>query len=437
MVSKIRCSYLIDQWIERLQELIPDARIGLMKNSDYKDKDIVICTIQSLITKIKDKKTGEIKIRYSQDMMKRFGMVIIDVSLYKLFFFDNLSGGSSYPFYINYNAYQQDISARKFCQSFPLTGMRRILLLTGTPYRNDRGEKVAESWIGPVTFQTKRIYTRKVYVHIVDPKYEPMKVKMNFKNKPDYIQMVKDIAICNERNKEVIEQIIDLADMGRQILVLSALCGKIKHLHILKDLLFERRSDIRSSLFYGKTKKAERSAAMKAQVIFSSYKMASEAMDIPSLSVVALVTGKKNIEQAIYRGIRGKYQLFDPVILDFRDNFGLWYNYWKKRAAFYKQEGFEFVYLENKIEDEDECVFSVAVDPEECPFTPTAELKKRRVDVKDIVSKKRKMEAGDEQSISYKPTLSERMNKKLKFTVNTTASNQMNIEIQENEECPF
>jgi hypothetical protein len=30
-----------------------------------------------------------------------------------------------------------------------------MLLLTGTPYRKDRGEKVAECWIGGVTFQTK------------------------------------------------------------------------------------------------------------------------------------------------------------------------------------------------------------------------------------------------------------------------------------------
>lgn len=83
--------FLIDQWKERINELIPEAKIGLLKSKevDYKEKDIVLCTIQSLINEVKDKKSGLLKNRYSKEIMKYFGFLIIDEA-HHIFFFINI-----------------------------------------------------------------------------------------------------------------------------------------------------------------------------------------------------------------------------------------------------------------------------------------------------------------------------------------------------------
>jgi superfamily II DNA or RNA helicase len=46
--------FLLDQWIERIEKFVPDAKIGVMKAKklDYENKDIVITTMQSLITEV-------------------------------------------------------------------------------------------------------------------------------------------------------------------------------------------------------------------------------------------------------------------------------------------------------------------------------------------------------------------------------------------------
>jgi superfamily II DNA or RNA helicase len=132
--------YLIDQWIERVHQYLPGATVGVAKRNQLPEHcDIIIGTIQSLITPIRDDQNPQVLLpRYDETVMRRFGFLIIDEA--------------------------HHISADKFRQSFPLTGMRRVLLLSGTPERVDGAHLVAEAWTGPVTFQTRRIYTRQVWL---------------------------------------------------------------------------------------------------------------------------------------------------------------------------------------------------------------------------------------------------------------------------------
>lgn len=116
---------------------------------------------------------------------------------------------------------------------------------------------------------------------------------------------------------------------------------------MLQNILTSRRPDIQSALLYGATKKTDRDIAMKSRVIFSSYHMASEALDIPTLSGLVFATPKPAISkqrkcnafvQALYRVIRGKVQAKDPVIVEFRDNHRMWWSYTNSRLGFYKSQ---------------------------------------------------------------------------------------------------
>ena len=61
--------FLLRQWIERIEQFLPDAKVGKIqaKTIDTEDKDIVICMLQRL--SMKD---------YPKDMFKEYGFMVVD-----------------------------------------------------------------------------------------------------------------------------------------------------------------------------------------------------------------------------------------------------------------------------------------------------------------------------------------------------------------------
>ena len=57
------------QWIERIEQFLPEAKVGKIqaKTIDVEDKDIVICMLQSLSMK-----------EYNKELFKGYGLTIVD-----------------------------------------------------------------------------------------------------------------------------------------------------------------------------------------------------------------------------------------------------------------------------------------------------------------------------------------------------------------------
>ena len=62
-------SFLLNQWIERIQQFLPNARVGRIQGQiiDIEDKDIVIGMLQSLSQK-----------EYPDDLFDSFGLSVYD-----------------------------------------------------------------------------------------------------------------------------------------------------------------------------------------------------------------------------------------------------------------------------------------------------------------------------------------------------------------------
>ena len=61
--------FLMNQWIERIQQFLPNARVGKIQGQiiDVENKDIVLCMLQSLVLK-----------EYDASLFDQFGFTIID-----------------------------------------------------------------------------------------------------------------------------------------------------------------------------------------------------------------------------------------------------------------------------------------------------------------------------------------------------------------------
>ena len=69
----------------------------------------------------------------------------------------------------------------------------------------------------------------------------------------------------------------------------------------------------------------------KKQIIFASYAMAAEGLDIAKLSTLVFVTPKTDIVQSVGRILRTKHS--NPIVVDIVDKHQLFQNKWNKRIS--------------------------------------------------------------------------------------------------------
>jgi len=176
----VHTSDLLSQWVERLQEYLPTAEIGIIKGkkTQVMGKDVVIGSIQSLSNPRKD-------AEYPLELFKDFGFVIIDEC--------------------------HHIGARMFSRCLRKSAFRYMMGLTATPDREDGLTKVFKYYIGDICFKDTGIQKTKeerLMDHVPDAdvwvyeyqNYDPTYCKeiLNYQKKPNVILMETEI-LCLEQ----------------------------------------------------------------------------------------------------------------------------------------------------------------------------------------------------------------------------------------------
>ena len=80
--------------------------------------------------------------------------------------------------------------------------------------------------------------------------------------------------------------------------------------------------------------------ASKAQVIFSTYSMSAEGLDIPELNTLLLLTPRKEVEQIIGRITRKKDHPVVPTVIDIVDQLPAFSRQFNSRKKFYESKDF-------------------------------------------------------------------------------------------------
>lgn len=305
-------TFLLNQWKERINQFIPSAKIGLIKQSvvDVKDKDIVIGMLQSISMK-----------EYSKDIFGEFGFVLVDEV--------------------------HRISSKIFSRALPKTSTKYTLGLSATPYRDDGLSKIFYWYLGDMLYQKVQGGNKSVIVKCYNFKSLHSKfkeVKNTWTKKVITPTMITNITEINTRNKFILDLIIliltkqeylkDQKLPKRQILVLS---DRLNHLDCLKNMLDNKK--ICSTGFYiGKMKEEQLDESSKKDVIFGTYPMASEGLDIQSLNTLILATPKSKITQSVGRIMRKESSDINPLIIDIIDDLSVFKNQGYKRRSFYKKK---------------------------------------------------------------------------------------------------
>ena len=294
--------FLLEQWIERIHEFLPQATIGRIQGDTMDvDKDIVIGMLQSISMKT-----------YPKEIFDGFGFTIIDET--------------------------HHIAAEVFSNALFHIVTPYMLGLSATMERKDGLTKVFKLFLGEVVFSAKRERTT-VYIHKIlytTPNVEFNEVVLNFRGETNYTSMIKKVSEFNDRKDRILEIMAKLLEMPTtgQIMVLSHTKALLAYLY--DAILYRKLGTV--GYYVGGMKQALLKESETKKIVLATYAMAEEALDIKTLTTLILATPKTDVTQAVGRILRVKHER--PTVIDIVDPHPTFQNQWAKRRAFYNKQGY-------------------------------------------------------------------------------------------------
>jgi superfamily II DNA or RNA helicase len=301
--------FLLNQWIERITEFLPNARIGKIQgqNIDIENKDIVIGMLQSLSMK-----------EYNDSVFSSFGLIVFDEV--------------------------HHISSEIFSNFLFKVVTNHMLGLSATMVRKDGTTPFFKMFLGDVVYKQTEKESHNVIVRAyeyknADPEFN--EVEYDVRGNVKYSTMITKLCAYHHRTEFVLNIIAELLKErpANQIMVIAHNKSVLKYIH---DAVSSREM---SSVGYyvGGMKEKDLKESEKKSVIIATYSMAAEALDIKTLTTLIMVTPKTDIEQAVGRILREKHS--SPIVVDIVDTHSLFKNQWKKRKTFYNSQKYKIEYM--------------------------------------------------------------------------------------------
>jgi superfamily II DNA or RNA helicase len=360
-------TFLINQWLERIKQYLPNARVGIIQQNkiDIENKDIVIGMLQSIALK-----------NYDDDIFESFPIAIFDEV--------------------------HHLGAKVFSRALFKIQSQYTLGLSATPNRKDGLEKVFYWNLGEIIWEQAAEVDHTVQIKIYN--YNLSKSNKLFKPVTNYItkqvnisKMITNLTELKIRNKFIINLINQIfpiipetqeqinqnqfnnicikkitkknhkyinfdninilepiyINKSRKLLILS---NRIEHLKQIENLLTKYNNKWKYLIGYyiGGLKEKQLKIAETKPLILATFEMASEGLDISDLDTLILSTPKSNVTQSIGRILRTQQSArkYKPIIYDIVDNISIFIAQGKKRYIEYNSKEYNIEWFnvnDNKI----------------------------------------------------------------------------------------
>ena len=333
--------FLMNQWIERIEQFLPNAKIGKIQGQviDIDNKDIVLAMLQSL--SMKD---------YPSTLFDSFGFTIIDEV--------------------------HHISSEVFsCALFKLV-TKYMLGLSATMNRKDGTTKVFKMFLGQVVYKQERSKDENVIVRGItyqSKDEEFNELELDFRGQTAASKMLSKICNYNYRSEFILKVLRDmLVENPKQQIMMIASYKNI--LSYMFDAI--RHHNICTVGYYiGGMKELALKESESKQVVLATYSMAAEGLDIKSLTTLFMITPMTNIEQSVGRILRQKHE-FAPIVVDIIDSHDNFQRQWSKRKSFYKKQNYKIIQTTTTTYDRDVSKWKVIYEPTDYKPRKTIESKK-------------------------------------------------------------
>lgn len=304
--------FLKNQWIERINQFLPDAKIGCIQGQviDVEDRDIVIIMLQSLSQK-----------EYPEELFKDFGLTIVDEC--------------------------HHISSEVFSKALQTNITAYSLALSATMDRKDGLSWVFKSFLGNLIYKENKRQDDDVLVKAIkfnvdnDDDYNETEVDMRGNVK--YSTMITKLCNYNSRSEFIVKVIKKELNINKnqQIILLSQ--NKSLLTYIEKAINYRNICSV--GYYIGGMKQNDLKESENKTLILATYQMAAEALDIKSLTTLVLATPKTDIIQACGRILREKHE--NPLVIDIVDSHDVFKRQFEKRKKFYLDQKYKIIKIDN------------------------------------------------------------------------------------------
>jgi superfamily II DNA or RNA helicase len=303
----VQSGFLKDQWVERINEFLPRARVGTVQGEimEVEGMDIVVGMLQTIALK-----------ELPPKLFERFGLVIVDEC--------------------------HHIASEAFSQAAPKLTSKYMLGLSATPERKDGLMHVINWFLGPILFSSNSAdkVDEKVNVEVYefdgDPEHNA--VILNHAGVMFSSLMVNKVVENKSRNEMLIKILEDVYDPDRQILVLT---DRVEHTKTLFEMLPPELKEQAGILARGMKPNIRDEFCAKKKILLSTYQLVKEGFDLATLNTLLMATPRPDITQIVGRIMRVEKtkRTTHPLILDvvdvpFRRQF-------QERLKLYKDRGYK------------------------------------------------------------------------------------------------
>ena len=219
--------------------------------------------------------------------------------------------------------------------------------LTATPKRADGLEKSMFAILGDVIHEVSREEVKHTTCPIVvKPIYTHFAVDFDEITDDDgnmnYNQLVEMVITDTKRMKFVADKLNEYVGNGAMIV----LANRVAYLQELARMINSDKVVCLSGMGQSKKAKEERKQILEKlnnnelDCVFATYQLAKEGLDVPNLRYIALATPEKDettVIQSVGRVGRKADGKECGMVLDFVDDFAMYYSWFVKRQGYYRK----------------------------------------------------------------------------------------------------
>jgi superfamily II DNA or RNA helicase len=220
--------------------------------------------------------------------------------------------------------------------------------LSGTMQRKDGLSKVFKMFLGDVVHKEKAESEHCVLVkgikYVIDDD-EFNEVEYDYRGNPKFSTMISKLCNYNRRSEFIVEVVIKELQHNpeQQIMILAH--NKTLLQYLFKAIEYKKVATV--GYYLGGMKDVDLKASETKKIIIATYAMASEGLDIKTLTTLIMATPKTDVCQSVGRILRAKHTT--PVVIDIIDAHDLFINQWQKRKAYYKKQNYKIIVTENSL----------------------------------------------------------------------------------------
>lgn len=335
--------FLMNQWIERIEEFLPGTRVGKIQGPtfDVDDKEIVIGMLQTLYDK-----------EFPLNSFGCFGMTIVDEV--------------------------HRIGSEQFSKTLFKTVTPYMLGISATVDRKDNLTHVLYMFIGKKIYSEERKDEDPVVVQAIEYKTNDEEfndVLLDYVGNPKYSSMISKISNYGPRSDFILKVMKTLINQYSESQVMVLCHNRSMLTYFYDSIVYQNFATV--GYYVGGMKQKDLQETENKQIVLATYAMAAEALDIKSLSILIMASPKTDITQSVGRILRVKHE--NPIIVDIIDSHDMYQSQWNRRKQFYKKCNYRIIKSDSNKYNESETEWKILYEPKNNGNTKEKEEEQEKI----------------------------------------------------------